>query len=58
MIERHYGALLEGANARIAGRVDALEAELEQAAEDEAEAGEVLETDPPRRRSGLRPIVI
>jgi integrase len=36
MIERHYGALLEGANAGIAGRLDALEAELEQAAEDEA----------------------
>jgi hypothetical protein len=37
MIERHYGALLEGANAGIAGRLDALEAELEQAAADEAE---------------------
>jgi hypothetical protein len=29
MIERHYGALLEGANAGIAGRLDAIEAELE-----------------------------
>lgn len=33
MIERHYGALLDGAHAGIAGRLDALEAELEQAAE-------------------------
>jgi hypothetical protein len=40
MIERHYGVLLEGANAGIAGLLDALEAELEQAADDEAEAGE------------------
>ena len=32
MIERHYGALLDGAGAAIAGRLDALEAELEQAA--------------------------
>ena len=39
MIERHYGALLDGAHAGIAGRLDALEAELEQAAEAEAEAG-------------------
>jgi integrase len=31
MIERHYGALLDGAHAGIAGRLDALEAELEQA---------------------------
>jgi hypothetical protein len=36
MIERHCGALLEGANAGISGRLDALEVELEQAAEDEA----------------------
>jgi len=28
MIERHYGALLDGAHAGIAGRVDALEAQL------------------------------
>jgi integrase len=34
MIERHYGALLDGAGAAIAGRLDALEAELaEQASE-------------------------
>jgi len=33
MIERHYGALLGGAHAGIAGRLDALEAQLEQAAE-------------------------
>jgi integrase len=32
MIERHYGALLDGAGAAIANRLDALEAELEQAA--------------------------
>ena len=29
MIERHYGALLDGAGAAIAGRLDTLEAELE-----------------------------
>jgi integrase len=34
MIERHYGALLDGAHAGIAGRLDALEAQLEQAAEE------------------------
>jgi hypothetical protein len=33
MIERSYGALLGGANAGIVGRLDAIEAELEQAAE-------------------------
>jgi hypothetical protein len=38
MIERHYGALLDGAHAGIVSRLDALEAELEQAAT--AEAGE------------------
>jgi integrase len=32
MIERHYGALLDGAGAGIAGRLDSLEAELERAA--------------------------
>jgi integrase len=37
MIERHYGTLLDGAHAGIAGRLAALEAELEQA----AEAGDV-----------------
>jgi integrase len=31
MIERHYGALLDGAHAGIAGRLDALETELERA---------------------------
>jgi hypothetical protein len=36
MIERHYGALLDGAHAGIAGRLDALEAELEEAANAEA----------------------
>ena len=36
MIERSYGTLLGGAHAGIAGRLDALEAELEQAAEAEA----------------------
>ncbi len=35
MIERHYGALLEGAHAGIAGRLDALESELEKALEAE-----------------------
>lgn len=37
MIERHYGALLDGAGAGIAGRLDAREAELEQAAKAQAE---------------------
>lgn len=32
MIERSYGTLIGGAHAGIAGRLDALEAELEQAA--------------------------
>jgi integrase len=36
MIERHYGALLDGAQAGIAGRLDALEEELELRAEGEA----------------------
>jgi integrase len=30
MVERHYGTLIGGAHAGIAGRLDALEAELEQ----------------------------
>jgi integrase len=34
MIERHYGALIDGAHAGITSRLDALEVELEQAAED------------------------
>jgi integrase len=33
MIERHYGTLIGGAHAGIAGRLDALEAELEQQAD-------------------------
>ena len=33
LIERHYGALLDGAG--IAGRLDAFEAQREQAARDE-----------------------
>ena len=33
MIERHYGALLDGAGAGISGRLDALEARLERASE-------------------------
>lgn len=37
MIERHYGTLLDGAHAGIAGRLAALEAELGA----EAEAGEL-----------------
>jgi integrase len=35
MIERHYGTLIGGAHAGIAGRLDALEAQLEQVAEEE-----------------------
>jgi hypothetical protein len=33
MIERHYGALLDGAHGVIASRLDAFEAELEKAVE-------------------------
>ena len=40
MIERHYGTLIGGAHAGIAGRLDALEAQLEQAAEAETETGD------------------
>ena len=40
MIERHYGALLDGAGAAIAGRLDALEAKLEEPAEEAEEAGD------------------
>jgi hypothetical protein len=40
MIERHYGALHDGAHARIAERLDRLEAELERAADDDVEASE------------------
>jgi hypothetical protein len=38
MIERHYGALLDGAGAGISGRLGALEAELEAEARAAAEA--------------------
>ena len=37
MIERHYGALLDGAGAGIDGRLDALDAEQERATRDDAE---------------------
>jgi hypothetical protein len=37
MIERHYGTLLDGAHAGIAGLLNALEAELEQASREAAE---------------------
>jgi hypothetical protein len=33
MIEKHYGALLDGAQAGLAGRLDAIEAKLEEAPE-------------------------
>jgi hypothetical protein len=33
MIERHYGTLIGGAHAGIVGRLDALETQIEQAAE-------------------------
>jgi hypothetical protein len=36
MVERHYGALLDGAHAGIAVRLDAFEAGLEQAAGERA----------------------
>jgi integrase len=38
MIEKHYGALIGGAHAGIAGRLDQLEAELEKANDDTKEA--------------------
>ncbi|MGH3610445.1 MAG: hypothetical protein ACRDRD_20505, partial [Pseudonocardiaceae bacterium] len=37
MIERHYGALLDGATAGIASRLDAYEAEQDRASQDHAE---------------------
>ncbi len=37
MIERHYGALLDGAGAGIAGRLDAFEAEQHAASAHETE---------------------
>jgi hypothetical protein len=36
MIERHCGAFLDGAGAGISGRLDALEAQLEAAKEEQA----------------------
>jgi pimeloyl-ACP methyl ester carboxylesterase len=38
MIERHYGALIDGPHAGITNRLDALEAELEQATAADAQA--------------------
>jgi len=38
MIEKHYGALIDGAHAGITSRLDALEAELEQATAADAQA--------------------
>jgi hypothetical protein len=46
MIERHYGTLIGGAHAGIAGRLDALEKQLEGAAENEA--GRVVTRSQPR----------
>jgi integrase len=40
MIERHYGTLLDGAVEGIAGRLDALDAERDRAAEDTGKAHE------------------
>ncbi len=37
MIERHYGALLDGATAGIASRLDAYEAEQDRVSQDRAE---------------------
>jgi hypothetical protein len=37
MIERHYGALLDGAGAGIAGGLDALDAERDRATADDAD---------------------
>jgi hypothetical protein len=37
MIERHYGALLDGAGADFTGRLDALDAERDRATRDAAE---------------------
>jgi len=39
MIERHYGALLDGAGAGIAGRLDALDADRDRAAEQASDDG-------------------
>jgi hypothetical protein len=37
MIERHYGAMLDGAGADLAGRLDALDAERDHAPQQDAE---------------------
>ncbi len=37
MIERHYGTLLDGSGAGIAGRLDALDARRDRATADDAE---------------------
>jgi hypothetical protein len=51
MIERHYGALLDGAHAGIAGRLDVLEAELAKANDDNAKGDAVMnEGLQPRKR--------
>jgi integrase len=39
MIERHYGTLLDGAGAAIAGRLDALDAERDRCADEDASEG-------------------
>lgn len=38
MVERHYGALLDGASAGIAGRLDALDAERDRSTDHEEDA--------------------
>jgi hypothetical protein len=38
MLERHYGTLISGAHAGIVSRLDAFEAEMEQATAADAEA--------------------
>jgi hypothetical protein len=38
MIEHRYGALIDGAHAGIVGRLDAIEAPLEEAAQEQKEA--------------------
>ncbi len=55
MIERHYGALLDGAAGDIAARLDAFEAERDLADEAEAESGwGVRATTGPRQKTGRR----
>jgi integrase len=60
MIERHYGALLDGAHAGIAGRLDALEAELAEAGgrppqRSRALVGASIIVPPWPRKHALRP---